>query len=240
MAKLWHINRMDQNRLKIVIVEDEVNLRESLEYSFNKEGYDVTSFPNGKVALENILLKTPDLIISDIMMPLLDGLDLCKEVRKVEQNVPFIFLTSRDDEFDRILGLEIGADDYLCKPFSLRELTTRVKVLFRRVNRNKQINTKKLCSGNLIINLDSYTGELNGKSLTLTVSEFRLLECLMQTPGNVKTREQLIKAAYPHDSYISDRNIDCHIKRVRKKIAVIDSDFDRIKTVYGLGYKLEL
>ncbi|MGL1890394.1 MAG: response regulator transcription factor [Spirochaetaceae bacterium] len=231
---------MELHKLNIVIVEDEENLRHSLEYTFNKEGYNVAVFPNGKVALENIKEKIPDLIISDIMMPLLDGLELCKEVRKFNQQIPFIFLTSRDDEFDRILGLEIGADDYLCKPFSLRELTTRVKVLFRRVNRNKVDDSKNIKSGNLSLNPNSYTGDLDGKNITLTVSEFRLLESLMETPGNVKTREQLIKAAYPHDSYISDRNIDCHIKRVRKKITLLDPEFNRIKTVYGLGYKLEL
>lgn len=231
---------MNQNRLSIAIVEDEDNLRHSLEYTFNKEGYNVTTFANGKLALDCFKIDMPDLIISDIMMPLLDGLDLCKEVRKLNTSIPFMFLTSRDDEFDRILGLEIGADDYLCKPFSLRELTTRVKVLFRRVNRELKTNPKIIKAGDLKLNLDSYTGELNSVNITLTVTEFRILEYLMNNPGSVKTREQLISRAYPEDNYISDRNIDCHIKRLRKKITKIEPGFDAIKTVYGLGYKLEL
>lgn len=231
---------MNQNRLNIVIVEDEENLRHSLEYAFKKEGYTVKVFPNGKEALEDFKITLPDLIVSDIMMPLLDGLDLCKEVRKLSTVVPFMFLTSRDDEFDRILGLEIGADDYLCKPFSLRELTTRVKVLFRRVNRSISEQSNTVSSGKLVLNLDSYTCKLNNNNVPLTVTEFRILESLIKNPETVKTREQLILLAYPEDNYISDRNIDCHIKRLRKKISLIDIHYDKIKTVYGLGYKLEL
>lgn len=231
---------MDLKRLSIGIVEDEENLRHSLEYTFNKEGYNVVSFSNGQLALDYFKTDIPDLIISDIMMPLLDGLDLCKEVRKLNTSVPFMFLTSRDDEFDRILGLEIGADDYLCKPFSLRELTTRVKVLFRRVNRGIKNSPKILQVGNLKLNLDSYTGEINKTQISLTVTEFRILESLMENPGSVKTRDQLISSAYPEDNYISDRNIDCHIKRLRKKVSKIEPGFDGIKTVYGLGYKLDI
>lgn len=230
---------MDNKGLHIYIVEDEENLRLSLEYSFKKDGYNVTTFPNGQLALNAIRQTIPDLIISDIIMPLVDGLELCKEVRKTNQDVPFIFLTSKDEEFDRILGLELGADDYLCKPFSLRELITRVKVILRRVHRINSQPEQELQYGGLILNRNSYTGQLNNQNIPLTVTEFRILESLLDSPGSVKTREQLITKAYPEDNYISDRNIDCHIKRVRKKINMIDPGFNSIKTVYGLGYKLE-
>ncbi len=232
---------MMNNKFVVAIVEDEDNLRSSLEYALDKEGYSVIIFNNGQVAWNNFSKKLPDLIISDIMMPLMDGLELCKKVRSISNTIPIMFLTSKDEEFDRILGLELGADDYLCKPFSLRELTTRVKVLFRRVNLISTTVPEEnniLKAGDLSINLSSYSGEVNNKDIPLTVTEFRLLKSLMEIPGHVKTREQLIKTAYPDDSYISDRNVDCHIKRLRKKINSVEPDFNDIQTVYGLGYKL--
>lgn len=229
---------MINNKRTIALVEDEDNLRTSISYAIEKAGYNVISLENGKVALNLFKSEIPDLIISDIMMPLLDGLELCKEVRKLSPTVPFIFLTSKDEEFDRILGLELGADDYLCKPFSLRELVTRIKVIFRRVNQFNNYTENNLTAGKLSLNLSSYTGYIDKKEILLTVTEFRLLKNLMEIPGYVKTREQLIEAAYPEDRYISDRNVDCHIKRLRKKINKIDPEFNSIQTVYGLGYKL--
>lgn len=229
---------MINNKRTIALVEDEDNLRTSISYAIEKAGYNVISLKNGKVALNLFKSEIPDLIISDIMMPLLDGLELCKEVRKLSPTVPFIFLTSKDEEFDRILGLELGADDYLCKPFSLRELVTRIKVIFRRVNQFNNYTENNLTAGKLSLNLSSYTGYIDKKEILLTVTEFRLLKNLMEIPGYVKTREQLIEAAYPEDRYISDRNVDCHIKRLRKKINKIDPEFNSIQTVYGLGYKL--
>lgn len=230
---------MFQNELSLFIVEDEENLKTTLEYNFTKEGYKVTTFSNGLLALDSIRKSEPDLIISDIMMPMLDGIELCKEIRKFNQKIPFIFLTSRDDEFDRILGLEIGADDYLCKPFSLRELTTRVKVLLRRLNRFQIREDKVLTYCGINLNSDSYTCLLNGIDTPLTVSEFRILESMVRNPECVRTRDQLIRAAYPEENYVSDRNIDCHIKRLRKKLNIVNPDFNIIKTVYGVGYKLE-
>lgn len=231
---------MFDNKLTVGIVEDEDNLRSTLEFAFEKEGYNTHTFNNGLAAWDSFKQSLPDLIISDIMMPLMDGLDLCKKVRSISTEVPIIFLTSKDEEFDRILGLELGADDYLCKPFSLRELTTRVKVILRRVGKSavKSADDNLLISGDLILNLSSYTGEICNRDIRLTVTEFRLLHSLMEIPGHVKTREQLIKRAYPDDSYISDRNVDCHIKRLRKKISSIKPDFNEIQTVYGMGYKL--
>lgn len=229
---------MDQNSLVIAVVEDEDNLRSTLEFALEKAGYTVWTYSNGLEAWEAFNKKLPDLIISDIMMPMMDGLELCRNVRSQSMDVPIIFLTSKDEEFDKILGLELGADDYLCKPFSLRELITRIKVIFRRVNIITRSSNAVVRAGELTLNTDTYTGEINNKDIKLTVTEFRLLHSLMQVPGHVKTREQLIKTAYPEDSYISDRNVDCHIKRLRKKINGIEPGFDNIQTVYGLGYKL--
>lgn len=229
---------MDNSSLVVAVVEDEENLRSTLEYALTKEGYRVISYSNGFSAWEAFQTSRPDLIISDIIMPMMDGLELCRKVRSVTMSIPIIFLTSKDEEFDKILGLELGADDYLCKPFSLRELTTRIKVILRRINITNKDTENILKAGKLSINLDTYTGEINNKDIKLTVTEFRLLHSLMQIPGHVKTREQLIKTAYPEDSFISDRNVDCHIKRLRKKINGIEPGFDNIQTVYGLGYKL--
>lgn len=233
-----NLMNMINRKLTIALVEDEENLRTSISYAIEKAGYNVVALENGKEALNLFKNTIPDLIISDIMMPLLDGLELCKEVRKLSITVPFIFLTSKDEEFDRILGLELGADDYLCKPFSLRELVTRIKVIFRRINKYNLNMDNNLTAGRLKLNLSSYTGFIDNNEIALTVTEFRLLKSLMEIPGYVKTREQLIQTAYPEDSYISDRNVDCHIKRLRKKINKIDPEFNSIQTVYGLGYKL--
>lgn len=224
--------------MTIAVVEDEDNLRESLCYALKKEAYNVLSFTNGHIALQHFKKELPDFILSDIMMPIMDGLELCREVRQISSDTPYMFLTSKDEEFDRILGLEIGADDYLCKPFSLRELLTRIKVILRRYKRVYKDEKRVLKNGGLILNQDSYTATLDGEELNITVTEFRLLEEMMSNLDIVKTREQLITAAYPDDSYISDRNVDCHIKRLRKKISYINDEYKVIHSVYGVGYKM--
>lgn len=229
---------MENREVLIALVEDEESLRTNISYVLKREGYRVDEYSNGKEALEAFRESLPNIVISDIIMPLMDGLELCKELRKITSSTPFIFLTSKDEEFDRILGLEIGGDDYLCKPFSLRELITRIKVILRRVSYKTSPDLSK--PEGIVIDSNSYTCQVNGEALDLTVSEFRLLESLIENPGFVKTREQLIRAAYPAESYISDRNIDCHIKRLRKKIERISPGLNPIKTVYGMGYKLVL
>lgn len=235
---MWHIYTMDKKPLTIAIVEDEDNLRESLSFALKREGYNVEEFSNGGNALKQFREQLPDFILSDIMMPVLDGLELLKAVRSFSNDIPFMFLTSKDEEFDRILGLEIGADDYLCKPFSLRELITRIKVILRRYQKGSSTLDSLYKNGGLKINLQTYTAELNGSSLNITVTEFRLLEVMMSHLDVVKTREQLIAAAYPEDNYISDRNVDCHIKRLRKKISSVDPHYKAIVSVYGVGYKM--
>jgi two-component system response regulator ChvI len=180
------------------------------------------------------------------MMPRMDGLELCRKIRQEDEQIPLIFLSSRDEEFDRILGLEIGGDDYLCKPFSLRELCTRVKVLLRREQKGRQYffsptrpssSQDRNQDQNLEICSSSYRAWWKGSVLPLSISEFRILKDLTEAPGTVRTRDQLILAAFPLDNYVSDRSIDSHIKRLRKKILQVDKEFDRIEAVYGLGYR---
>jgi DNA-binding response OmpR family regulator len=224
----------------VAIVEDEQNIRDNVTFALKREGYLVESHADGVAAWESFERSLPDLVILDIIMPRMDGLELCRRVRSLSQTVPIVFLTSRDEEFDRVLGLELGADDYLCKPFSMRELVARVKVLFRRlalVNDRTADDEDLFTIGDLVLDLRRYTARWRDQTVPLTVTEFMMLHALVRRPGHVKTRQQLMEQGYPHDTYVSDRTIDSHIKRIRKKFTGLDSDFDRIETVYGLGYR---
>ncbi|MCU0303714.1 MAG: response regulator transcription factor [Thermoanaerobaculales bacterium] len=224
----------------VAIVEDEQNIRDNVAFALKREGYRVESFADGVAAWESFERSLPDLVVLDIIMPRMDGLELCRRVRSLSQTVPIVFLTSRDEEFDRVLGLELGADDYLCKPFSMRELVARVKVLFRRlalVNDRTADDEDLFTIGQLVLDLRRYTARWREHNVPLTVTEFMMLHALVRRPGHVKTRQQLMEQGYPHDTYVSDRTIDSHIKRIRKKFTGLDPDFDRIETVYGLGYR---
>lgn len=225
--------------MTVAVVDDEPDLRETIGFALEKEGYTVHSYSNGLKAWSIFKDKIPDLIILDVMMPEMDGLELCRKVRAVSETVPVLFLSSRDEEIDRILGLEIGGDDYMCKPFSLRELLVRIKVLFRRKRaRENEMKSGRLYTlGNLSLDMDKYTATWNDVKINLTVTEFTMLKTLALHPGFVKTRELLIDQVYPKGTYISSRTIDTHIKRLRKKIEYIDKDFNEIETVYGLGYR---
>jgi two-component system response regulator ChvI len=223
----------------VAVVDDEENIRETVGFALRREGYPVELFAHGGEAWQSFRDKLPGLIILDVLMPEMDGLELCRKVRALSESIPIIFLTSRDEELDRVLGLEIGADDYLCKPFSMRELLARVKVLFRRAaldqGRTRQEAPARF--GDLALDMQRYTVTWKGMPVTLTVTEFMLLNALVRHPGHVKTRNQLHQETYPHDTYVSDRTIDSHIKRLRRKFAEADPEFDRIETVYGLGYR---
>jgi DNA-binding response OmpR family regulator len=224
----------------VAIVEDEQNIRDNVSFAVGREGYTVETYPDGLAAWEAFQGSMPDLVVLDIIMPRMDGLELCRKLRSVSESVPIIFLTSRDEEIDRVLGLELGADDYLCKPFSMRELIARIKVLFRRAALNKepsQAEEQLQQVGNLVLDLQRYTARWNGQLIPLTVTEFMMLRALARHPGYVKTRQQLMEEGYPHDTFVSDRTIDSHIKRLRKKFVAADDGFDRIETVYGLGYR---
>jgi two-component system, OmpR family, response regulator ChvI len=228
---------------RIAIVEDEDTIREAVSFALRQQGHQVQGFADGLEAWVAFEAALPDLVILDIGLPRLDGLELCRRLRGRSEALPIIFVTSREDEFDRVLGLEIGADDYLCKPFSMRELLARVKVLLRRAalasNAGGAAATEDrlLEAGSLRLDLQRYTAEWKGRHVALTVTEFLLLQTLARHPGHVKTRDQLMQHAYPDNTFVSDRTIDSHVKRVRRKIEEIDPAFASIETVYGLGYR---
>ncbi len=225
----------------VAVVDDEDNIRETVAFALRREGYPVELYGTGLEAWRVFQQKLPGLVILDITMPEMDGLELCRRLRGVSDTIPIIFLTSRDEELDRVLGLEIGADDYLCKPFSMRELLARVKVLFRRAaidtGAKRPAADAPLQLGDLELDLQRYTVSWKGRPISLTVTEFMMLHALVRHPGHVKTRKQLHQDGYPHDAFVSDRTIDSHIKRVRRKFEEVDDTFDRVDTVYGLGYR---
>ncbi|MEM7052769.1 MAG: response regulator transcription factor [Acidobacteriota bacterium] len=230
----------------IVLVDDEEDIRDTVGFALRREGYQVDVYPDGATAwetlegaFENGARSAPQLAILDILMPRMDGLELCRRLRAVSEHLPIVFLTSKDEEFDRVLGLELGADDYLCKPFSMRELLARVKVLFRRLalSSTPAPADRLVQVGALEMDLDRYQARWRDTPLPLTVTEFLILCSLARRPGHVKTRQQLIEDGYPHDTYISERTIDSHIKRLRKKVMTAAPEFDAIETVYGLGYR---
>ncbi|MEO8503425.1 MAG: response regulator transcription factor [Acidobacteriota bacterium] len=228
------------NRL-VAVVDDEAALVETVTFALRREGFRTESHPDGQAAWEMFSQALPDLVVLDILMPRMDGLELCRRLRTRSQTLPILFLTSKDEEFDRVLGLELGADDYLCKPFSVRELVARVKVLLRRAALPPTAGTGEeealLSIGPLCLDLRRYQARWREQELRLTVTEFRMLHALVRHPGHVKTRDQLLHEAYPHDTYLADRTIDSHVKRLRRKFEDADSAFDGIDTAYGLGYR---
>lgn len=231
---------MTQSSGTVALVDDESHIRETVGYALEREGYQVRTYADGLEAWKAFEPTLPDLVILDILMPQMDGLELCRKLRERSEQLPIIFLTSRDDELDRVLGLELGADDYLCKPFSLRELMARVKVLFRRValgrsSAQDESEIRKL--GALVLDAGRHEVRWRDQPVGLTVSEFRVVDALARRPGHVKTRQQLLEEGYPHDAYVSERTIDSHIKRIRRKFEEVEPVFDEIETVYGLGYR---
>ncbi len=229
--------------MAVALVDDEESIRETVGFALRQEGYAVATYADGARAWESFQSRLPDLAILDILMPRMDGLELCRRLRGISEEVPIIFLTSRDEEIDRVLGLELGADDYLCKPFSTRELLARVKVLLRRLSllrhRSGDGADAFLDVGPLRLDLRRYEATWKHQALPLTVTEFLLLQALARHPGHVKTRRQLMEAAYPYDAYVSERTIDSHIKRMRKKFVATDAQFAAIATVHGLGYRYQ-
>jgi DNA-binding response OmpR family regulator len=223
----------------VAIVDDEESIRQTVGLALRREGYEVTTWDDGQAAWDAFREKMPDLVVLDILMPRMDGLELCRRLRGLSESVPILFLSSKDEEFDRVLGLELGGDDYLTKPFSMRELVARVRVLFRRraLRKDPTTATKVLVAGELMLDLDRFQATWKGAALSLTVTEFRILHALARHPGRVKTRQQLVEEGYPEDTYVSDRTVDTHIKRLRKKLAAVDPEADPVETMYGLGYR---
>jgi two-component system response regulator ChvI len=230
---------------RVAFADDEENLRETVLYALRKEGYEAIGYADGLAAWEGMQAAPADLVILDILMPRMDGLELCRRLRAASESLPILFLSSRDEELDRVLGLELGADDYLCKPFSMRELIARVRVLFRRLalGRAKEEpgasrpEEKLLVNGQLCLDLQRYQVTFKGQPVQLTLTEFLILQALVRHPGHVKSRQNLLDEGYAFDTYVSDRTIDSHIKRLRRKMVEADSSFDEIETVYGLGYR---
>jgi DNA-binding response OmpR family regulator len=229
-----------RNAGRVAVVDDEENIRETVGFALKREGYRVDLYPDGQAAWEKFAHGLPDVLVLDIVMPRMDGLELCRKLRGMTEVLPIIFLTSRDEEFDRVLGLELGGDDYLVKPFAVRELLARIKVLFRRLallSKSGVEPEEKLTLGELELDLARYQASWKRELLPLTVTEFLLLQALARRPGHVKSRGRLMEECYPNDAYVSERTIDSHVKRLRKKFVRIDPGFDAIDTVYGVGYR---
>jgi two-component system response regulator ChvI len=225
----------------VAVVDDEANIRESVGYALRKEGFPVETFADGALAWSAFERHLPALVVLDILMPRLDGLELCRRLRRRSETLPILFLSSRDEELDRVLGLELGADDYLCKPFSMRELVARVRVLLRRaalLETPREAGEPTLRAGALELDPRRYLARIDGRPVPLTVTEFLMLLALVRHPGHVKSRRQLMEQGYAHDTYVSDRTIDSHIKRLRRKLETVAPGFDAIETVYGAGYRL--
>ena len=225
-------------RRTIALVDDDKNILASVAMSLEAEGFTVRPYADSEEALRELLARPVDLAVLDIKMPRLDGLELMTRLRR-QTPTPVIFLTSKDDEIDEALGLKMGADDYITKPFSQRLLVERIRAVLRRLDLTPDANDKKsaIMRGDLLLDPTRHLCTWRGQQVDLTVTEFLILKALAQRPGIVKNRDQLIDAAYGESIYVDDRTIDSHIKRLRKKFKVVDTDFDQVETLYGIGYR---
>lgn len=224
--------------LRILVVDDEPNIRDVICFALERAGMTTETAGNGSQAMMAFRSGKADLVILDIGMPDMDGLDLCRQIRKTSA-IPILFLSARDEEIDRVLGLEIGGDDYVTKPFSPRELVARVKTILKRsgVSSVTERNEQDLVAGSLRLERASRTVNVNGIPVTPTALEFSILETLMTRPDMVFSREQLMLAAYGPGTYVADRTIDSHIRNIRAKLAATGAD-NIITTVHGVGFKL--
>jgi len=228
-------------KVSLLIVDDEAKIRELVKTYLQKEGFQVDEAENGNVAMEKFRVGQYDAIILDLMMPDMDGLELCREIRKIS-DVPVVMLTARGEEIDRVLGLELGADDYVVKPFSPRELVARVKAILRRVRKGDSAPNGQVFfeGGGMIINDETRRVTVVGELINLTPKEYDLLSCLARHPGRVFTREQLLKQVWGYDFYGEARTVDTHITRLREKISRVNGDQQYVSTVWGMGYKFEV
>ena len=227
---------------RIALVDDDRNILTSVSMTLEAEGFEVETYNDGQAALDAFSKRMPDMAVFDIKMPRMDGMDLLQRVRQ-KTTMPVIFLTSKDDEIDEVLGLRMGADDYVKKPFSQRLLVERIRALLRR---QEAIDTgevgdtdasKVMARGQLTMDPLRHAVTWKGMDVSLTVTEFLLLQALAQRPGFVKSRDQLMDVAYDDQVYVDDRTIDSHIKRLRKKMRSVDNEFSAIETLYGIGYR---
>ena len=224
----------------VLVVDDEARIREVVQYALEREGFRVHAAADAREARFLLTQRTFDLIVLDVMLPDGDGLELCRELRQ-RQRTPVLFLSARSDEIDRILGLELGGDDYVAKPFSPRELVARVKAVLRRSGERKAPDaakeaTRTLKHGGLELDLDRYEARFKGKTIVLTATEFGIVRTLLGYPGKVFSRSELIDGAHGEEHFVSDRTVDSHMRRVRQKLGSIGADV--IETIHGIGYKL--
>lgn len=224
----------------LALVDDDENIVASLKIFFEAEGYNVRTYHDGLTALGGLTDSPPDLAILDVKMPKMDGMELLKRLRQSSE-LPVIFLTSKDEEIDEVIGFNIGADDFVRKPCSNRLLSERVKAVLRRARGGEagadESDAKPIVRGRLTLDPNRHACSWDGHPVRLTVTEFLILQSLAQRPGYVKSRDNLMDAAYDDQIYVDDRTIDSHIKRLRKKFRESDSEFDAIETLYGVGYR---
>ncbi len=225
----------------IALVDDDRNILTSVSMTLEAEGFQVRTYTDGESALQGLLARPVDLAVLDIKMPRMDGMELLQRLRQ-RSSVPVIFLTSKDEELDQLMGLRLGADDYITKPFSQRLLLERIRALLRRNEAGRAEGSGAppsgvISRGDLVLDETKHTCTWKGDQVQLTVTEFLLVKALAQRPGMVKNRDQLIDAAYGENIYVDDRTIDSHVKRVRKKFRQVDDDFNMIETLYGIGYR---
>jgi len=227
----------------IALVDDDRNILTSLSVALQSEGFATRVYTDGETALKALSDNPPDLAVLDVKMPRMDGMELLRRLRE-KSAIPVIFLTSKDDELDEALGLAMGADDYIAKPFSQRLLLARIRAVLRRTEMRAQAveagaegEAMEVVRGRLAMDPARHRVTWSGGDVALTVTEFLILEALAQRPGVVKNRNQLMDVAYQDDIYVDDRTIDSHIKRMRRKFRAVDSDFKSIETLYGIGYR---
>lgn len=231
-------------RFKVLVVDDDPNVREIIRIYFKQQQIDLVEASDGLTVLDLVEKELPDIIILDVMMPGMDGFEVCREIRK-KYDIPIIMLTAKTEEFDRVLGLELGADDYVTKPFSPRELVARIKAIFRRMQRKEQSQnnqpengTRSLTFENFMIDIDRREVLVNGVKVILRPKEFDLLVHLAKSSGHVFTREQLLEQVWGYDFIGDMRTVDVHIKKLRQKLHVLQKEC--IQTVWGVGYKFEV
>jgi two-component system OmpR family response regulator len=224
---------------RILIVDDDPHIREVVRFALEKEGFHTVEAADGRQALERFATTSVDLVVLDVMMPEMDGTEVCRRLRATS-TVPIVFLSSRDEEIDSIVGLELGGDDYVTKPFSPRELVARVRAVLRRVGNGRTVEVKGTAKvlkvGKLQLDEACFQAQWGEHPVVLTVTEFGLLRTLMGFPGKVYTRTELMDGAYRDETTVSDRTIDSHLRRLRQKLAAVGAD--PIETVHGVGYKL--
>ena len=234
---------MGKKMPKIALVDDDRHILTSVSMALEAEGYQTQTYTDGVAALQGLEDNPPDMAIFDIKMPRMDGMELLRRLRQ-RSDLPVVFLTSKDDEIDELFGLKMGADDFIRKPFSQRLLVERVKAVLRRAQPRDAAAPQPEASraierGQLLMDPDRHSCTWAGEPVTLTVTEFLILQALAQRPGIVKSRDSLMDAAYDDQVYVDDRTIDSHIKRLRKKFKVVDDAFDAIETLYGVGYRFK-